>query len=59
MAVPKNCTSKSKKNHIPISGHLGALVGSLDYSPLDDEAYPPPSHWLTFIPGYLGIIPSM
>ena len=30
---------------MPLSGHLGALAGGLGCFPLDDEAYPPPSHW--------------
>ncbi len=32
---------------MPLSGHLGALAGDLGCFPLDDGAYPPPSHWLT------------
>ena len=30
---------------------MGTLAGGLGCFPFDDEAYPPPSHWLTFI-GY-------
>ncbi|KAL8234095.1 hypothetical protein R6Q59_020195 [Mikania micrantha] len=32
---------------LSLSGHLGALAGDLGCFPLDDEAYPPSSHWPT------------
>eukprot|EP01024_Parvocaulis_polyphysoides_P036095 TRINITY_DN32123_c0_g2_i4.p2 TRINITY_DN32123_c0_g2~~TRINITY_DN32123_c0_g2_i4.p2 ORF type:complete len:130 (+),score=2.59 TRINITY_DN32123_c0_g2_i4:512-901(+) len=40
--------SKVYKQHVeqPLSGHLGALTGDLGCFPLDNEAYPPLSHWL-------------
>ena len=31
----------------PLSSHLGALAGDLGCFPLDNEAYPPLSHWFT------------
>uniref|UniRef100_A0A0D2ZTA3 Uncharacterized protein n=1 Tax=Brassica oleracea var. oleracea TaxID=109376 RepID=A0A0D2ZTA3_BRAOL len=35
---------------LSLSGHLGALAGDPGCFPLDDEAYPPPSHWPTLTP---------
>ncbi|KAG6467616.1 hypothetical protein ZIOFF_028433 [Zingiber officinale] len=35
---------------LSLSGHLGALAGDPGCFPLDDEAYPPSSHWPTLIP---------
>jgi hypothetical protein len=31
---------------LPLSSHFGALAGDLGCFPLDNEAYPPLSHWL-------------
>ncbi|KAL6006528.1 hypothetical protein ACLOJK_032021 [Asimina triloba] len=35
---------------LSLSGHLGALAGDPGCFPLDDEAYPPSSHWPTLTP---------
>ncbi|KAK8562251.1 hypothetical protein V6N12_010337 [Hibiscus sabdariffa] len=35
---------------LSLSGHLGALAGDLGCFPLNDEAYPPSSHWPTSTP---------
>ncbi|GJX87442.1 putative reverse transcriptase domain-containing protein [Tanacetum coccineum] len=35
---------------LSLSGHLGALAGDPGYFPLDDEAYPSSSYWLTLTP---------
>ncbi|GJZ37624.1 RNA polymerase beta'' subunit, partial [Tanacetum coccineum] len=40
-----------------LSGHLGALAGDLGCFPLDDEAYPPSSHWQTLTPVILSALP--
>ena len=32
---------------LPLSNYLGALASNLGCFPLDTEAYPPMSHWLT------------
>ncbi|KAL7116751.1 hypothetical protein ACP275_03G024500 [Erythranthe tilingii] len=35
---------------LSLSDHLGALAGDPGCFPLDDEAYPPSSHWPTLTP---------
>uniref|UniRef100_I1QKX6 Uncharacterized protein n=1 Tax=Oryza glaberrima TaxID=4538 RepID=I1QKX6_ORYGL len=39
---------------LSLSGHLGALAGDPGCFPLDDEAYPPSSHWPTLTPVIFG-----
>ena len=49
MAASKQTSWLSEHSHhlCHLADHLGALAGDLGCFPLDDEAYPPPSHWLT------------
>ena len=44
LSQPPGCLSGSTS--FSTESVLGTLAGGLGCFPLDDEAYPPPSHWL-------------
>lgn len=56
MAASRRTSWVSLHSHPPLSlsGHLGALAGDPGCFPLDDEAYPPSSHWPTLTSVILG-----